>query len=84
MRHRASPCRPIERRRSGGPLTGATRAFTRAKTKPYTTYGKKTLTVWAERLREMFDDASVYVFFDNDTNACAPRNAKTLASLVEH
>jgi uncharacterized protein YecE (DUF72 family) len=30
----------------------------------------------------MFDDASVYVFFDNDTNARAPLNAKTLASLV--
>jgi uncharacterized protein YecE (DUF72 family) len=56
--------------------------FHEGQKKPYTTYAKKTLTAWAERLRGLFDGASVYVFFDNDTNACAPRNAKTLASLV--
>ena len=58
--------------------------FHEGQTKPYTTYAKKTLAAWAERLGELFDGASVYVFFDNDTNACAPRNAKTLASLVAH
>jgi uncharacterized protein YecE (DUF72 family) len=58
--------------------------FHESQAKPYTTYGKKTLTIWADRLREMFDDASVYVFFDNDTNACAPRNAKALVSLIAH
>jgi uncharacterized protein YecE (DUF72 family) len=56
--------------------------FHEGQAKPYTTYGRKTLAVWVERLREMFDDASVYVFFDNDTNARAPLNAKTLASLL--
>jgi uncharacterized protein YecE (DUF72 family) len=56
--------------------------FHESQAKPYTSYGKKALAPWAERLREMFEDASLYVFFDNDTNACAPRSARTLASLV--
>jgi len=56
--------------------------FHESQKKPYTTYAKKTLALWADRLGELFGDESVYVFFDNDTNACAPRNARTLASLV--
>jgi uncharacterized protein YecE (DUF72 family) len=56
--------------------------FHEGQTKPYTTYGKKSLEVWSERLNELFEDASVFVFFDNDTNACAPRNAKTFATLL--
>lgn len=47
-----------------------------------TTYGRRTLTTWADRLRELFADASVYVFFDNDTGACAPRDAALLGSLI--
>jgi uncharacterized protein YecE (DUF72 family) len=56
--------------------------FHESQKKPYTTFAKKTLALWADRLGELFGDDSVYVFFDNDTNACAPRNAKTLASLI--
>jgi uncharacterized protein YecE (DUF72 family) len=58
--------------------------FHEAKDKPYTTYGRASLTKWADKLRELFADASLYVYFDNDTNACAPRNAKTLVSLLGH
>jgi uncharacterized protein YecE (DUF72 family) len=56
--------------------------FHESQTKPFTLYAKKTLVVWAERLRELFDGARLYAFFDNDTNACAPRNAATLAGLM--
>ena len=55
--------------------------FHEGQTAPFTSYGKRTLLRWTERLRELFDDAKVYAFFDNDTNACAPRNAKALAAL---
>jgi uncharacterized protein YecE (DUF72 family) len=47
-----------------------------------TTYGRRTLTTWAGRLRELFTEAHVYIFFDNDTDGCAPRDALTLASLT--
>src|ERR1700722_2040594 len=33
--------------------------FHEGKSKPYTTYGKKTLTGWADRFRELFDDSTM-------------------------
>lgn len=56
--------------------------FHEGQKRPFTTYGKKTLSTWADRLGELFSDAPLFVYFDNDTNACAPRNAKTLLSIM--
>jgi uncharacterized protein YecE (DUF72 family) len=56
--------------------------FHEGQTTPHTTYGRKALALWSERLGELFDDEDVYVFFDNDTNACGPGDAKRLAGLV--
>src|ERR1700722_13399377 len=33
--------------------------FHEGQSKPYTTYGKKTLTGWADRFRELFDDSTM-------------------------
>ncbi len=50
---------------------------------PRPCYGPRALAGWADRLLELFGpDADVYVYFNNDTNACAPANARTLAGLV--
>ena len=38
---------------------------------------------WAARLREVRGDAEVFVYFNNDWEAFAPRNAKRLRSLLE-
>ena len=46
-------------------------------------YGKRALQTWAERLKHMFADASLFAYFDNDTHACAPHNAAMLAKLMQ-
>jgi uncharacterized protein YecE (DUF72 family) len=84
-RHNAASCIAVSPDRETPVLRTADWGYARfheGQHKPFTTYAKRTLSVWADRLSDLFADASVYVFFDNDTNACAPRNAKTLAALL--
>jgi uncharacterized protein YecE (DUF72 family) len=51
---------------------------------PLPCYGRDALASWADRLLELFPaHEDVYVYFNNDANACAPMNARTLAALVD-
>lgn len=51
--------------------------------RPAPCYGKQALTWWVERIAERFDpDDDVFVFFNNDTHACAVRDATVLARLA--
>jgi uncharacterized protein YecE (DUF72 family) len=44
---------------------------------PWPSYGRTALKTWADRITE-----DSYVYFNNDQNAAAPRNAKTFRRLV--
>ena len=47
-------------------------------------YGRGALRAWSQRLRELWEsDADAYVFFNNDGQACAPRDAARFERLVE-
>jgi uncharacterized protein YecE (DUF72 family) len=49
------------------------------KASPESCYGTAALQRWAARLSEAWDRASdLYVYFNNDTNGCAPHNAGQL------
>ena len=51
---------------------------------PRPCYGDGALRSWAERVTECWSDAEdVYVYFNNDPNACAVANARTFAHAVE-
>ena len=45
-------------------------------------YGKRALQTWAERLHEMFGNDDVYVYFNNDPEAMAVRDAAVFESLM--
>ncbi len=45
-------------------------------------YSRRELEEWAQRLRAMRDDAELFVYFNNDWEAFAPQNAKTLVRLL--
>lgn len=45
-------------------------------------YARTTLATWAERLRDLPVDGIVWVYFDNDVAAAAPRDAAALLELV--
>ena len=48
-------------------------------------YVHRTLEPWAEFLRtQRAEGRDCYVYFNNDANACAPRDAVALAALCEH
>lgn len=48
---------------------------------PHPCYGKAALKSWAERIVEMFSaDQDVYVYFNNDPNGCAVRDAIIFAA----
>jgi uncharacterized protein YecE (DUF72 family) len=50
---------------------------------PPSCYGRTSLRTWAKRLAELWDDAAdVFVYFNNDAHGCAPRDARTLASVL--
>jgi uncharacterized protein YecE (DUF72 family) len=50
---------------------------------PRPCYGRDALAAWADRLLELFPGReTVFVYFNNDTHACAPANARTLGRLV--
>ena len=46
---------------------------------PWPSYGEATLDAWAERIAATWD-GDVYVYFNNDQNAAAPRDAGRLAA----
>jgi len=51
--------------------------------RPHPCYGRRALETWAERLAELFRSRhDVYVFFNNDHNACALRDAQRFAAAV--
>jgi len=45
-------------------------------------YSRRELEQWAERLRQMRRDAELFVYFNNDWETFAPRNAETLMRLM--
>jgi uncharacterized protein YecE (DUF72 family) len=49
---------------------------------PKPCYGRAALAHWVERIAQ-FDAKTVYVYFNNDTNGCAVRNAATFHELAE-
>jgi uncharacterized protein YecE (DUF72 family) len=50
---------------------------------PYPCYGRQALTSWARRLVDMFKPSEdVYVYFNNDVNACAVANAEQFSRLL--
>jgi len=52
--------------------------------KPRPCYGRDHLATWVRRLaKEWGPRADIYVYFNNDGEACAPRDAKTLVGLAE-
>lgn len=66
--------------RSTGPLTyvrlhGAPRTYASA-------YGPRKLADWAKRVKRWRRRGDVFVYFDNDARAAAPRDATTLTRLV--
>lgn len=53
---------------------------------PWPTYGPQALQSWLERIASLWPATSsdVFVFFNNDANACAVDNARTMQSLARH
>ena len=50
---------------------------------PAPCYGERALASWVDRLRDLWGDlADGYVYFNNDANACAVRDADTFTSLA--
>ncbi|HSS09760.1 MAG TPA: DUF72 domain-containing protein [Acidimicrobiales bacterium] len=50
---------------------------------PRPCYGRQALSSWAKRLADRFKPSEdVYVYFNNDTNACAVANAEELSRLL--
>ena len=45
-------------------------------------YSETELREWAERLREVRSQAEVFVYFNNDWEGFAPRNAERLRALL--
>ncbi len=51
---------------------------------PRPCYGRRALQGWAGRLAELYGPADdVFVYFNNDTHACAPANARQLRGVLE-
>ena len=49
---------------------------------PWPGYSEPALGAWAERIADTWGEADVYVYFNNDQNAAAPRDAARLAAAV--
>ena len=45
-------------------------------------YSEKELSLWVSMLKSHLRDRTVYAFFNNDDNANAPRNARTLREMI--
>jgi uncharacterized protein YecE (DUF72 family) len=84
----AALCLPDRRSRLQAPLwRTADWGYVRlheGRARPQPSYGADALAAWVERIARLWPDGSdVYVFFNNDPNGCAVRNASMFASLVE-
>lgn len=54
--------------------------FHEGKASPHPCYGRAALHTWAERIAELWSgNEDVFVYFNNDTNVCAPRDAGVFA-----
>ncbi|HVM63461.1 MAG TPA: DUF72 domain-containing protein [Acidimicrobiales bacterium] len=49
--------------------------------RPRPCYGDEALRAWVHRITTTWGDGEVFAFFNNDAEACAPRNAARLAAL---
>jgi uncharacterized protein YecE (DUF72 family) len=49
---------------------------------PWPSYGRRALRSWAERMRSLWPDGDVWVFFNNDQRGAAIHDADTLTRLV--
>ncbi len=57
--------------------------FHQGRAQPPSCYGPTALGTWADRLAELWPDRStLYVYFNNDTHGCAPRDARQFAAAV--
>jgi uncharacterized protein YecE (DUF72 family) len=76
---RRGPLAPVRRTASWGYLR-----LHAGRARPAPCYGARALASWARRLAELFAaDETVYVFLNNDTEGCAPRDARVLALALE-
>lgn len=58
--------------------------FHEGRANPQPCYGRSALRTWAIRLAEMWSaSATIYVYFNNDTYACAVRDAQRFAGAVK-
>jgi uncharacterized protein YecE (DUF72 family) len=79
----AWPTAPAWSRPNGARRTGATCASTRAGAAPRPCYGRAALATWARRLADRYSPGDdVFAFFNNDTEGCAPRDARRFAARV--
>jgi uncharacterized protein YecE (DUF72 family) len=85
-RHDAALCLTDRGRRRGPIERTADWVFLRfhqGTASPRPCYGERALEAWVHRLCEQWPaDADFYVFFNNDTHACAPRDASRFARLA--
>ena len=84
--HDAALCL-ADRRGPVGPLRATARwAFVRLHAggaRPEPCYGRRALTTWVERIVDLFGaSADGYLYCNNDTHACAVRNAAELARIA--
>jgi uncharacterized protein YecE (DUF72 family) len=57
--------------------------FHEGRAAPHPCYGDRALTTWVERIASLWSPgADVYCYFNNDTRACAVRDAVTFAGLA--
>lgn len=57
--------------------------FHEGRATPHPCYGERALATWAERIASLWDArADVFCYFNNDTRACAVRDAVTFAGLA--
>lgn len=58
--------------------------FHEGRSSPRPCYGRVALHTWAKKLMEIFGEGQdVYVYFNNDTHACAPRNALAFIRILD-
>jgi uncharacterized protein YecE (DUF72 family) len=85
--HDAALCLTDRRNRVGPLVRTATWGYVRLHegvAAPRPCYGEAALAKWSDRLHEMYEDSVVWVYFNNDPNACAPHNAQRLRRFAEH
>jgi uncharacterized protein YecE (DUF72 family) len=57
--------------------------FHQGRSRPPSGYGRQALRTWAGRLAELWPASSdLYVYFNNDSHGCAPRDARRFAAAI--